>query len=497
MLKSSLLEIIRSFSKQDLLKFEDFVRSPYFNKKENVSRLFMEIKNYAPSFTDGNLEKEKTWAKLFPGTEYNYGIMKNLIHDLTKLSDSFIAIEYSNADKLKSNIDLLAALLQRQISKVFSAKYDMTEKIYIDPALKNESYKMEQYYDFLFKLKLLKAIYNRLHNPGSSSFEYITESGNYFLYSAVINFYKYYNNYLAFNDRHIQVKDSTAETFLNGLNKNFIPDLIKKVKTNSEREYKILKCFYEMNIALNPDADISCYNNFKKSLQDCSDIIPRGDLKDLLVCLNNSLTKIREGKSNTGINSNREILEISNMEIENNLFLQPNGVMDQNSYINYILTAFTLREYESIEIFVKKFGSKIPEDRRENVNNYSQAHISFGKKEFDKSLEYLSKINHDFFNMKHLVRDIQMMNYYELNDYVSFDFALDSYKHFIAKNKSVTPHNRSLSEDFCNNIKKLFRLRESFDKFELEKVRKEIINNKLINKYWILDKLSEIENNNS
>ncbi len=36
MLKSSLLEILRTFSKQELMKFEDFVRSHYFSKNENV-----------------------------------------------------------------------------------------------------------------------------------------------------------------------------------------------------------------------------------------------------------------------------------------------------------------------------------------------------------------------------------------------------------------------------------------------------------------------------
>jgi len=495
MLKSSLLEIIRTFSKQELIKFDDFVRSPYFNKKENVINLFVEIRKYAPFFTDVNLEKEKTWVRVFPGKEYNYGIMKNLIHDLTKLCESFITVEYSKPDNLRNNIDLLAALLKRQITKVFSLKYDIIEKSFHNPVLKNESYKIEDYYDFLKKLNLLKAIYNRLHNPGSSSFESISASGDYFIYSSIIYFYKHFNNYLAFNDKHVPKKDNATEMFLADLNKNFISELLKNVKVKSDRDYLILKCFHDMNIALNADADISSYFTFKKSLLECTELISKGDLQDLLSCLSNSISYLREGKSNTGINSNKEILDIYNIEIENNIFLQPNGVMDQNSFINYIVTAFTLKEYEKIEIFVKKFGNKIPEDRRENVNNYSQAHICFGKKEFDKSLEYLSRINYDFFNMKHLIKDIQMMNYYEINDYISFSYAKDSYKHFVSKNKSVNSHNKSLSEIFCNHISRLFKLRESFDQFELNKFRKEIMENKIINKYWILDKISEIEKN--
>ena len=68
--------------------------------------------------------------------------------------------------------------------------------------------------------------------------------------------------------------------------------------------------------------------------------------------------------------------------------------------------------------------------------------------------------------------------------------------HFISKNKSVTSYDKFVLEDFCNNMNKLFKLRESFDKFEFEKFRKVIEGNVLNYKDWILDKISEIEKKN-
>jgi len=495
MLKSSLLEIIRTFSKQELIKFEDFVMSPYHNKKENVTKLFLEIKKYAPAFTDVNLEKEQIWVKVFPGKEYNYGIMKNLIHELTKLSESFITIEYSKSNKLRDNIDLLATLLQRQVTKVFSSKIDMIEKIYDNPDLKNESYNIDEYYEFLNQMYTLKSLYNRHYNIGSTAaYEFTCRSLDYKIYSDIIFFYKDYNNYIAYKHKRILDKGSAAKIFLAGLNKNLILPLLNDVKVKSERDYLILKCFHEMNIALDADADINSYYNFKKSLNDCSETITKTDLRNLLICLTNSAVDRKLGRSGSGINLDKEIMEIGNLRIENNIFLQPNGMMVGNDYLTYIKSAFSLKEYESIEIFEKKFGNKITEDRRENDINYSRALICYGKKEYSKSLEHLSRINYDFFMMKHFVKNIQMMNYYELNDYVSFSYVADSYRHFLSKNKTVTSYSKTVQIDFCNNTNKLFKLRESFDKFELEKFRKNIKeNDKLINKYWILDKISEIE----
>jgi len=494
MLKSSLLEIIRTFSKQELIKFEDFVRSPYFNKKENVAKLFLEIKKDAPDFKDENLGKEKVWNKLFPGIEYNYGIMKNLIHELSKLSESFITMEHANHDKLRNNIDLLESLLERKVTRVFSSKIEMMGKIYDNPDLKNGNYKIEDYYKFLDKLYYLKSIYNRHYNIGSTAaYEYTCRSVDYLLYSTIILFYKYYNNYLSHDHEKILNKGNAAKIYLEGLNKNLILSLLKDVKIKSERDYLILKCFHEMNIALVADADIESYFNFKKSLQDCLDKIPKRDLKDLMTCLINSLRGIGIVKSGSAENFFKELLKNYNILIENDIFLEPNGMMNGSVFLTYVMTAFALKEFESIEILAKKFGNKLPEDRRENDNNYSQAMICYGKKEYSKSLEHISRIKYELFNMKHLVKNIQMMNYYELDDYISFSYVADSYRHFLSKNKSVTSHNKIASEILCNNINKLFKLRESFDKFELEKFSKEIKENELIYKYWILDKIEEIE----
>lgn len=493
--KSSLLEILRTFSKQELIEFEDFINSPYFNKKENLVKLFLEIRKCAPEFTDENLGKEKVWMNLFPGKEYNYGIMKNLIHELTKLCESFITIEFSNQDKLRNNTDLLQALLERQITRVLSSKIEMFEKIYDSHDFKNENYNIERYYDFLATLYELKSIYNWKYNIGNTEFyKFTVWSIDYQIYSAIIAFYKDYNNYTADSHKRIQNKDNTAEIFLTGLNKNLILQLLKNVKVKSERDYLILKCFCDMNFALNADANIESYSIFKKSLQDCSHLISKQDLRNLMICLTNSLVKMKVNKSVSGINYNKEIFENYNFMIENDIYLPPNGIVLGNTYINYIMAAFYLKEYERIEIFKKMFDNKIPEDRRENDNNFSQALIFFGKMEYSKSLEHLSQSNHDFFNMKHYIKNIQMMNYYELDDYISFNYIMDSYRHFLSKNKSVTSYSKSVSENLCNSINKLFKLRELFDKFELEKFRKEIEeNDELINKYWILDKITEIE----
>ena len=67
MLKSKVIEILRTLSADELKLFREFIRSPYHNKNKNVISLFEIIRKFSPSFNDPNLTKEKVFKKIFPG----------------------------------------------------------------------------------------------------------------------------------------------------------------------------------------------------------------------------------------------------------------------------------------------------------------------------------------------------------------------------------------------------------------------------------------------
>ena len=127
MLKSSAIEIMRTFTKEDLAKFEDFVKSPFHNKKSNVVKLFLEVKKFYPKFDDKKLLKEDLWKKVFPKKDYNYGIMKNLIHDLTKLAESYLSHSHFISG-LSYDRHLIKELYRRNSYDAFLSKLEKFER---------------------------------------------------------------------------------------------------------------------------------------------------------------------------------------------------------------------------------------------------------------------------------------------------------------------------------------------------------------------------------
>ena len=143
---------MQTFSREELDRFEDFLKSPYHNKKSGVVKLFNEVKKYYPDFIDINMDKENLWKQLYPEKEYNYGVIKNLIHDFTKLSEDFITIKFFQSNKLLFNVELCGALTERKSNELLKKKISYFFKNFNDEFLMNSQIDILDFYFFSKKI---------------------------------------------------------------------------------------------------------------------------------------------------------------------------------------------------------------------------------------------------------------------------------------------------------------------------------------------------------
>ena len=68
MYKSKPITILRTFSKRDLRKFDDFIASPFFNKDKEgkLLQLYAILKANHPIYTPTNVDRNKVFQVLFP-----------------------------------------------------------------------------------------------------------------------------------------------------------------------------------------------------------------------------------------------------------------------------------------------------------------------------------------------------------------------------------------------------------------------------------------------
>ena len=82
---------------------------------------------------------------------------------------------------------------------------------------------------------------------------------------------------------------------------------------------------------------------------------------------------------------------------------------------------------------------------RENMKNYSYARLYFEKGQFDEALNFLSKVKYDNFALKYDIRVLMLRIYYELHYTEEALSLIDTFRHFIAENKSLSQQKKNLT----------------------------------------------------
>ncbi|MBK9332703.1 MAG: hypothetical protein IPM96_09970 [Ignavibacteria bacterium] len=491
MLKSSLLEIIRTFTKQELIKFEDFVRSPYFNKKENVAKLYVEIKNYAPAFTDANLEKEKIWAKVFPEKEYNYGIMKNLIFDLYGLAETFAVDLKFRKDRLKYDEYVLDMSLERGLNKSFKIKYNsIFRRVSVYPeGLGN--YSINEYCDFMTRILNLKNNYVLVSETEKWSYELYFVRDSFFITRLLVTLLGAYNDVLVMhNSFNTDERENPVSKFLEVVSPG-IESIIESIGKYSELNSSYLRIHYLLYLSLNEKTE-QRYYDLKKIVFNNLDILPYSDKLDLHTCLLNAIYNVKS----TSVILEKEIIEIMESQVSHNVILLPESKrIPLIIFTKYIVNAFFLNDAQRIKLFSNQFIDKLDPQFTENMKTLVNFLISFINKNYDDALSYLSLIAVPYQTLKIDLKPYKAMCLYEINNYEMFLNEFDNLKHFNRNNEFINDSYKNMLIRFYTFVDRLYIQRLTFDRYGLKRLKNDLEDFDK-NKVWFSEKIEEIEKAN-
>lgn len=482
MLNTSVIEILRTFDKTELKKFDDFLQSPYFNKKTILVKLFKYIKKFSPEFLSDNLNRERIWNYLYPEKEFNYGVMKNLLYDLTQLTERFLAEEIIDNDKYLLGLNLLDNLSSRDLPKIYLSKYKILE----DRLFNSEEGGSK--YENIAELKWMK--YSSFDIMDSPDYEIIYEISNYTIYSYLINIFKLYNNVIAQNFALKNIdKKSLIEKFLIETDLEKIFDFIK-MEINSEKDFAILNVYYKMYKAVKNIDNITYYYDYKKTVLKNIYLFEHEEKRNIVACLWTSLSynKVIRDKL-------FEFNDLNKIAHKMGIMLDNDGTISIRNYSLGIRIAMLANDKDFLIEFKNKYMHLLRSSAIENMKLYTEAYLCFALKDFRNALESISLIKFDLLTFKSELKNLQIMIYYELNDIESIIYASDSYKHFAAKNKNVSESSEEIIFKFINYVNALCKLKENPDITKLEILKDNILKDSINTKYWLLEKVQELEKN--
>ena len=180
--------------------------------------------------------------------------------------------------------------------------------------------------------------------------------------------------------------------------------------------------------------------------------------------------------------------------LENNVFSASEDLpMSPSKFRNILIAALDAKEYRWCEDFIRDYIRYLPNEHMENMFNYSIAKICFAKKQFEESLTYLIKVKYEMFALKYDIKALTLCIYYELGYFEEALSLIDTFKHFISDNKSLSERRKEVQHNFVNFTSELFKAKAGNKEIDLIKLRKKISGtNSVLNKLWLLEKINEL-----
>ena len=137
-----MIEYLNKFSSEEVLRFEKFVKSPFYNSNKNLLKLTDFLIALYPDINKKNSSKSVISSKVFNEKKINDVKIRKLMSDFNKVIDRFIMQIEFESDNVRNRILLLNSLRKRGMDKRF--EYDFNE---FSKSQKNLFSKDEDYYN--------------------------------------------------------------------------------------------------------------------------------------------------------------------------------------------------------------------------------------------------------------------------------------------------------------------------------------------------------------
>ncbi|MBK9332037.1 MAG: hypothetical protein IPM96_06435 [Ignavibacteria bacterium] len=493
--KYNIIQVLKAFSKDELKRFSLFLNSPFFNKSKKLIDLYNSLIVFYPDFNSKKLTEEKLFSKISPGAVYKKATLLNLFSDLLSIAEKFMAIINFEKKNFEMNDMLREELINKNLKNLLKASLKKQE-------LKNDILKVYNPEYFVNQAKLMadKVNYQIVFVPKNNideiaeSVNNITERGAAISSFFAIEMIKTYTNLLV-----------RKRTFTIEEDKNFIFSMFNSFDFEKFFELvisgystkinpTIIKIYRALYLTVSRFDEEKYYFEYKNLVfaeinKIDTDEIRFHTIQLLKYCMDRSDTN--EEKR---IFFDKERFKIFNLILDNEYYKSSlNTYMPVELYRTILLLGLKLKKYTWTFDFIKKSRLKLSPDRRVNIYNYGCAKYYFSRGKYADAMKSFHKVKYDHFMFKIDLKNMLIKTYYELGLYENALSQIDTYRHFLVKNKTLSVKEKRMNKNFIDTVQKMIRfllLDNRNGKFSIEYELKKVFSEK----EWVLEKFSQLDN---
>ncbi len=473
---SKLIQLLRWFSKEKQESLRQFLSWKMLGASDNVTLLYDFVLGFAPRFEDPKMTKENAFAYCFPKANYRELRIKQLMSELVKKMEQFIAVsgtfQDNSTQQFANNLSLLDFYMRRSMTKEANYQLKVLEKLQDGAAIRDGRFYHDQ---FLLEIKKTQQLAGMTQRKGDLNLQAVIN--NLDLYYIVNQL-----EIACFAYAH-QEAVQVEYTF------PMLESVISYVQGSDYAEVPVIQLYMEALTLLKGEGDKESLEKFSNLLDENIDSFSPNDARSLFTYVLNFCTK----KAQVGEEDYYQYaFELYKRCLKNGVILVQ-GKLIQSDFTSIVKYGLQLKEFDFVRHFIESYKEQIHGDAGKDVCNDSYASLLFQEKAYDDAIEFLNSIQqyHDvFYDMN--ARRLLIKIYYEQEEFDLCTSKLNAFKRFLYYNKTISKQYQRSNLNFVLLMHKVLNLAPSQDKKRMKLAQKAKENDQLSERKWVLEKLEEL-----
>lgn len=490
MIKNKAIEVISTFSEPELKLFYLFLESPYFNSNKSLIKLFGVIKKSLQQKKAEKLNEENLYSKIFKGKKYNYGIMKNLMSQLFKQAEKFLAV---NQPEDGPNIEFEESLRRlknysfRQLDKLFFAEYKKTESKMEYSVLSTD------YYRNRFRLvETLYKFYTRRSN-------YVKGADTLYpmaIYNTCSMFASFKQDIAGIDYMQGQVNRKPEVNITNALYKNLdIYKFLKEIEGLEKEHYEYIQMQAGLIRLYTEPGDMDNYQNMREFIFGNIEKFSNAERWLLSSALFTFILNKYISSSSSALLA--EIAELRKTQLKYVEFDKGGlGPMQSGVFRNIIELFVVLGDIDYAAEVIEKFVPQLEASKRTACKAYALALIEESRGNNEKVLQLIKNVDFNDPQAKYSVKMVALVAYYALGYIEEGLSSCDAMKHFIKDTKEFSASMKQHLLERASVIEKLFKIKANPEKYSAADIEEFEQSNKIhfaARREWFLAKTAELK----
>ncbi len=464
--KSKLITILSTFSSGEWRSFNDYVRSPYFNKHSDALRLFVYLKKLAPDHLHGEaISRRQAFQQVFPGQPYDERSFNHLMSKLLKLAEQFLGWRRLENTGVIFQTHLLEELADRKLEKSFEHHYrKATRQLEARPE-RDDRYHFQKYLLADLALRRIWSQHIRTHDPN------LQEAADHLQYFFLARQLRYWCAML--NRQRLFAVDYEQE---------MAPEILQYLNRKKEDPPPAVAVYQKAFLLLQKPEVNTFFAEFRQNLPTMTHFFSPLEGRELYYLAINFCThKIRLGERDYA----EVLLDLYREGLQNEILLEE-GALSPWSYKNMIKLGLNLQKFDWVEYIVKTYTDKLDEAAKEDAFHFNLADLYYHRGDYEQALDHLNRVEFSDIHYNLGAKAMLLRIYHEKGETEAFLSLSAAFGIFLRRNQFIA---KNIKASYANFTRLLTQIHKYGDQ-KKERLRKQVLETKaLYGRSWLLKQL--------